>query len=567
MAPQGTGGEILPVVRAEPPAALVSRRLGLGAAVTLLGLHALAVPAADAAASPPRTQLDARCAAGWKSRQGLTIATPGPRWTTRITPGRDVPSLVAAPWPTPLPGTLAGTAVLRTASGARWLVVCTQTRRGRLRAYGAPARLARGAVLSQAAVAAPYVAWATRPADRSRRFTIRWRRLGSRTTAVRQGRGTLDALVPTAGGEVVASSVRSGRQRIVLHRRRHADRPLLPAAQAAQLLPRRVARGGPLGVWLWEPRTIAIAPNSDDVPDSPSLGSDQPAAVIELPAGTSPCRTAFRPTFRAHNSRLAVQFTSTDRWVRSAGISPKDFEAPDVRQHLRICNRSGQLLVAATVGVDSEGDGDSEQLSDPDVVGNVVLGLVTGRSGGDSGAGSSGSRYPVVYGPPEEDTDDEARTTPTRLVRHPVLTAVATRSGAAWVTQSRAAVDGPLVLWTSDATGIRRRVLSAPVIAPDLPAPYVSPSGVHVQVPAQPRRTDVVLRLTGASLRVLVGFVDGFDARFTLSQVVFDERLELTPVPPEATTIAPGVGASSSATCPAERWAGDCSSALTLPDR
>lgn len=298
-----------------------------------------------------------------------------------------------------------------------------------------------------------------------------------------------------------------------------------------------------------------------------SLLLDQPAAVVELPANTSACRRAFRPTFRAATSQLAIQLTSSDRWVRSAGVSPENSEPPDVRQHLRICTASGKKLMADTVGIDSAAGGDSEQLSDPDLVGNVVLGQTFSTSGGDSGEGSSSSQHPVVYGPPDEHATGVAAPSPSRLVRHPVVVSVVTRAGAAWITRSGETVDDPLVLWTSDATGVRRRALSAPVIASYLPPAYLSPTGRLLQGAASPRKTDVVLRLTGSRLRVVVGFVDGFNAQAKLSQIAFDEQVELTPVLPEATTVPPERATDSAATCPNDRWVNDCASALTLPDR
>lgn len=526
-----------------------ARRL---ATVAALGLGAVGLTAAPASAS---VRPDTACARGWQERHGgaLALVDPGPvpvlgeerrdsRLVQRPITARDLTlqSTVRVPVPWTGPGRIAGVAT-QYRGRERRLLACTGG--SHPRAVGRPIALEPGERLLQVAVAGPWVAWATTPRPEGTRPTIRWRRLSSSRTRARTFPGRLTALVPATTGEVAVSVVARGRQRIVLLRPGGGQRDLIrPRRSAAVPQPRHGP--GALAVWLWEPRTIAIAPAAPPAfrrpPVAPTFEGDTPRLAVELPFGVTDggCRSSSATSFDVRSDRLRVQLTDSTRWARQALLG-RESTIPFTRQHLRICSGDGRALVRRGVGSTSGGETEQTVMLEPSLVGDAVIGQ-TNESNDTSGSGSTRQYRYDVYARATPGAGTAAAITP-----RAAEVAVSTTEAAAWIERA-AGAHGGRRLWVSDAAGVRTVPLTAP--------------------PAR----DVLLRLDGATLRVTTGEIQSVPApssQLVLGPPTAEQRIELEPLPAGATRIArPAVaaGTDSSASCPADQYRDRCESRLTV---
>lgn len=522
------------------------------ATVAALGLGTVGLTATPVSAS---VRPDTACARGWEQRHGgaLALVDPGPvplleqdgrssRLVQRPITARDLTleSTVRVPVPWTGPGRIAGVAT-QYRGGERRLLACTGG--AHPRAVGRPIALAHGERLLQVAVAGPWVAWATARRPDGIRPTIRWRRLSSSRTRARTFPGRLTALVPATTGEVAVSVVARGRQRIVLLRPGGGQRNLIrPRRSAAVPQPRHGP--GALAVWLWEPRTLAIAPVAPPEfhlpPVASTFDSDTPQLAVELPFGVTDdgCRSSSATSFDVRSDRLRVQLTDSTRWARQSVLG-READIPFTRQHLRICTADGRPLVRRGVGGSTGVEYALTVMRDPSVVGDAVIGE-TDESLDSSGSGSMRDYRYDVYARATPSAGAPAAMTP-----RAAEVAVSTTEAAAWIERA-AGAHGGRQLWVSDAAGVRTVPLTAP--------------------PAR----DVLLRLDGATLRVTTGEIQSLpfpSSQLVLGPPTVEQRFELTPLPASATQIARPAsvaGSDSSASCPADQYRDRCESRLSV---
>lgn len=259
--------------------------------------------------------------------------------------------------------------VRRDAATRRWTARACFVRPGRVhdtldyRAADArgPVLAVRGPRPRRIAVAWPWVAVATQ--SRRDRVEVRWSRVVDGPGAVRSTDrrtvdldrgarrvldGRIDAIAPTADGQLVTLIDRDAGQEVAVHVAGRARRVVVPADEAPRR--RTGVPDGDVSLSAWDPKRVAITTFDD-------LGDADPGVLTDpwrvLPArGDRPdrCPRMAGAVRRITSARLDVQEADSRRWGRY------DDTRSGVQQ-LQVCDRDGGVVGHAITGSWPSGSG------------------------------------------------------------------------------------------------------------------------------------------------------------------------------------------------------------------
>lgn len=300
---------------------------------------------------------------------------------------------------------------------------------------GNPIRLPTGARIVDVQIADHWIAWATQ--ERSAGPVVHRRAIVGRSprTTSRAFAGSVNGIALTPRGTVVVNQLRNGKQRIWTWRPGRSMKPLVPAWRVSND-PAAPPRKQEAGLTTWEPGIVNIG----------AIGLvDERLVTVDGRRDCAPWDTGKNASDR-RTDRLRVVIDTDLGWSRrvvSDGAWTGAPESVGFLEHLKICDRTGRRLYAATSGENTYGGDAYESTAAPDIVGDAVLtGTFSYQGGGGSGNTSTFSEDVLM---PRR---DGALVSASGTVRFPV----STTSAAAWATDDE--------IWASDATGVHRTALT-----------------------------------------------------------------------------------------------------------
>ncbi|MEV4419181.1 hypothetical protein AB0L40_04300 [Patulibacter sp. NPDC049589] len=338
--------------------------------------------------------------------------------------------------------------VVRVPDGrARTLQVCTiaapkkYTASARTLAItGNPIRLPAAARIVDVQIAENWIVWATQlrahgPVVVHRRAIAgRAPRTVSRTFA-----SAVDGTAVTPRGTIVVNQVEKSINRVWAWRPGRSLQPLVPARKISNDADAPPSRQR-FDLSTWEPGLV-------------SLGLTGPAGdrivTVDGRRGCTPWDSSRSITSGSTASdrstnRLRVVVDTDLGWSRRVVSDDPWSSSPDAlgfTEHLKICDRAGRRLYAATTGQNGYSTEDSQTVGTPDIVGGAVI-FDYFYYQGSGGSGNTTTSTDAVLVP----ADPNAAPGPD--VRFPV----ATTTAAAWATKD--------AIWASDATGVHRTALT-----------------------------------------------------------------------------------------------------------
>lgn len=299
---------------------------------------------------------------------------------------------------------------------------------------GTPIRLPRAARIVDVQIAENWIVWATRRPSggpvvvHRRAITGRAPRTVSRSFAA-----DVNGTAVTPRGTVVVNQVEKRVNRVWGWRPGRSLRPLVPARTIDDSDNAPDDRSS-ANVSAWEPGLVDLG-----------LANPNGARIITVDGrrGCTPWDTGKSASDRS-TDRLRVVVDTDLGWSRRVIPADPWSSSPDDTgfiEHLKICDRSGRRLYAATTGQNGYSAEDSQTIGVPDIVGDAVI-YSAFYYNGSGGSGSSSTLTDTVLVP------RNPQVAPDSDVRFPV----ATTTAAAWATDD--------AIWASDATGVHKTPLS-----------------------------------------------------------------------------------------------------------